>query len=123
MRADQSARNRIVDLRSEAGRALAKSGMWLIIGYAGASTLTLGLLRLFSGEGNPLSALSFVLAGGALATYAWRSGYRVIDRFDEAASSTTGQARLAADRSTSALTTLIGAPEAKATIWSKMSAN
>lgn len=112
MRADQSARNRIVDLRSEAGRALAKSGMWMIVGYVGASMFTLGLLRLFNGEGNPPSALSFVLAGGALAMYAWRSGYRVVDRFGEPAAPIPGQARLAADRSTSGLTTLIGAPEA-----------
>jgi hypothetical protein len=112
MRADQSARNRIVDLRSEAGCALAKSGMWMIVGYVGASTLTLGLLRLFNGEGNPLSALSFVLAGGALAMYAWRNGYRVLDRIDAPAVPIPGQARVAADRSTSGLTTLIGAPEA-----------
>jgi hypothetical protein len=112
MRADQSARNRIVDLRSEAGRALAKIGVWMIVGYVGASTLALGLLRLFNGEGNPLSALSFALAGGALAMYAWRSGYRVVDRIDEPAAPVHAQARLTADRSTSGLTTLIGAPEA-----------
>jgi hypothetical protein len=112
MRADQSARNRIVDLRSEAGRALAKSAMWMIVGYVGASTFMLGLLRLFNGEGYPLSALSFVLAGGALAMYAWRSGYRVLDGIDEPAAPIPGQARVAADRSASGLTTLIGAPEA-----------
>ncbi len=82
MRATQYTRNKVVDLRAEAGRALAKSGLWMIVGYIGASTLAFGLLSIFHGEGNPLAALVFVFAGGALAVYAWRSSYRVLDRID-----------------------------------------
>jgi hypothetical protein len=74
--------NASVDLRSHVGRALAKSAMWLIVGYIGASALTFGLLSLFHAEGSALSALAFVLAGGGLAAYAWRRGYRVLDRID-----------------------------------------
>ena len=110
MRATQYTRNTF-DLRNETGRALAKSGLWMIVGYIGASTLTLGLLSIFSGEGNPLTALVFVFAGGALATYAWRSAYRVLDRIDTD-TPITGQTRVAASRSTSGLTTLVGVPEA-----------
>jgi hypothetical protein len=113
MRAKQLPRTATVDLRSEAGRALSKSGMWMIVAYVGASTLTIGLLRLVHGEGSSLSALLFVLAGGALAAFAWRSAYRVIDRIDASpAAAAHEEGRSPAGRSTSGLTTLIGAPEA-----------
>jgi len=105
-------RRRVVDLRSPSGRALLKGAMWMIVGYVGASTFALGLARLFNGEGSPLSAFAFVLAGGALALYAWRSSYRVFDRIEAPATPAATQARAAATRSASGLTTLIGAPEA-----------
>ena len=84
----------------------------MIVGYVSASTFALGLARLFNSEGSPLSALAFVLAGGALALYAWRRGYRVLCRIDTLVTPAAGQARAAANRSASGLTTLIGAPEA-----------
>ena len=105
-------RARVVDLRRESGRALVKSGMWMIVGYTGASVSALGLAWLFDGYANPLAALALVLAGGALALYGWRSGYRVLDRIDAPVTPVAGQARAAASRSASGLTTLIGAPEA-----------
>ena len=112
MLANQLRRNRVIDLRSESGRALAKSGMWMIVGYVGVSVLALGLAWLLHGERNPLSGLALLLAGGALALHGWRSGYRVLDRIDAPVTPVAGQARAAANRSTSGLTTLIGAPEA-----------
>lgn len=100
-----------IDLRSRTGRALVKSALWMIVGYIGASALTFGLLSLFHGEGSLLSAPAFMLGGGALAAYAWRSGYRILDRLEASDEAAPDQGR-AATRSTSGLTTLIGAPEA-----------
>ena len=111
MRTTQYTRNKVVDLGIESRRALAKSGLSMIVGYIGASTLMLGLLSIFHGEGNPLAALVFLFAGGALAVYAWRSAYRVLGRVDTD-TPIAGQARMAASRSASGLTTLVGVPEA-----------
>ena len=83
----------------------------MVVGYLGASTFALGLARLLQGEGAVLPALAFVLAGGALAINAWRSGYRALDGTGIAAAPVDGQAR-AGIRSASGLTTLVGAPEA-----------
>jgi hypothetical protein len=111
MRANELHRNAVIDLRTETGRALARSGAWLIAAYVGASAVAIGVLHLIQNEGNPLPALLLVFAGGAWADVAWRSAYRAIDRVDAV---TTGPAyaRKAAERNTSGLTTLIGAPEA-----------
>jgi hypothetical protein len=100
-----------IDLRSQAGRALVKSALWMIVGYIGASALTIGLLSLFHGKGSLLSALAVMLGGGWLAAYAWHSSYRILDRMEAPDEPAPDQARAAA-RSTSGLTTLIGAPEA-----------
>ena len=111
MRANELHRNAAIDLRSETGRALARSGAWLIAAYAGASAVAIGVLHLIQHEGSPLPALLLVLAGAAWAVVAWRSAYRAIDRIDSATTG-TAYARKAAERNTSGLTTLIGAPEA-----------
>lgn len=112
METNQSLRRHAVDLRSPSGRALLKGSMWMVVGYVGVSTLALGLARLFNSQGSPLSALAFVLAGGTLALYAWRSGYRVFDRIEASIVPAAAEARAAANRRASGLTTLIGAPEA-----------
>jgi hypothetical protein len=107
MRAPSVPPNASVDLRSETGRALAKSALWMIVGYIGASTFTFGLLSWVHAEGSALSALAFVLAGGGFAAYAWRSAYRVVAQIDAPVVAPSHQVR-----STSGLTTLIGAPDA-----------
>ncbi len=112
MRANQYIRNKVFELRSETGRALTTCGIWMLAAYAGASTLLIGLLRLIHEESAPSSALTLMLAGGALAAFAWRRAYRVLDRIETARAATCGQARMPASRNTSGLTTLVGAPEA-----------
>jgi hypothetical protein len=112
METKQSLRRRAVDLRSPSGRALFRGAMWMVVGYAGASTFALGIARLFNSEGSPLSAFACLLAGGALALYAWRRSYHVFDRIEASVTPASTQARAAATRSASGLTTLIGAPEA-----------
>ena len=107
MRAHSAPPNASVDLRSETGRALAKSALWMIGGYIGASTFTFGLLSLVHAEGSVLSALAFVLAGGGFAAYAWRSAYRAVDQIDAPVVAPSHQVR-----STSGLTTLTGVPDA-----------
>jgi len=69
-------------LSSEAGRAITRSGTWSGVGFVGASTLAAGLLLLIQGGGTAGIALSLILAGGAIASFGWRSAWRVLDEID-----------------------------------------
>ena len=109
MRDSQYVRNKVTELRSETGRALTGCALWLIAAYAGASSLMIGVMRLIYREGGTLSALTWMLAGGAVAAFAWHRAFRAVDRVEAV---TSAQARLPATRSTSGLTTLVGAPAA-----------
>ena len=70
------------DLSSEAGRAITRSGMWSGIGFVGASTLAAGWVLLTQGGATAGLALSLILAGGAVATFGWRSAWKVLEGID-----------------------------------------
>ena len=112
MQSNRWNRTGVVGVHGDVGAALFKSGAWIVVGYLGASTFASGAARLLFGEGALLAGVTFVLAGGALAIYGWRRGYRILDRTRGAATPDIGQAYPADARSTSGLTTLIGAPDA-----------
>jgi len=88
--------NRIVnthstpELRKKAGPAFLECGLWLRIGFIGASGLAAGLLQLFEGEVRPLSALALAVGGGVLAAASWWRARRVLDTADGAAAVTAG---------------------------------
>jgi hypothetical protein len=54
-------------------------GLWLPIGYIGASGFAIGLIQLFDGGVKPLSALALAAGGGLLAVFSWRRAQSVLD--------------------------------------------
>jgi hypothetical protein len=70
-------RNQIVsthpgsELSKEARRTLLEYGLWLRIGFIGASAVAVALLQLFSGDVSPLPALALAAGGGVLAAGSW----------------------------------------------------
>jgi len=77
-------------LRGAEGRAIAVGGLWSYVGFVGASLLVVGLLRLTHGGAGTLAALGLVLGGGALATFAWRSAWNILDRLDQSSAGKVG---------------------------------
>jgi len=70
-------------LRGPAARALLVSGLWLRAGFVGASLAFIGLIELVGGARSVLDLL-LALAGGTLAALAWRRGFAVLERADDA---------------------------------------
>ena len=62
----------IRDLSKSARRALVECGLWLRIGFIGASGVAAGIIQLLGGEVKPLSALALAVGGGVLAALSWR---------------------------------------------------
>ena len=81
------------ELRKKAGRALVECGLWLCIGFIGASGLAAGLLQLFDGEVKPLSALALAGGGSVLAAVSWWRGRTVLDIVGGAAAMTAQTSR------------------------------
>lgn len=78
------------ELRRKARRALVACGLWLRIGFVGASAVAVGLLLLFDGEVAPLLALALAVGGGVLAAASWWRAATVLDVADGAAAVTDG---------------------------------
>jgi hypothetical protein len=70
-------------LSSEAGRAITRAGVWSGLGFVGASIAAAGLLVVTNGGATVGVGLALLVAGGALATYAWRKSWNVIDSIDQ----------------------------------------
>ncbi len=73
----------IRDLSKSARRALVESGLWLRIGFIGASGVAAGIIQLLGGEGKPISALALAVGGGVLATLSWRRAWANLDSADQ----------------------------------------
>lgn len=69
-------------LSNEAGRAITRSGFWSGVGFVGASIFASGLLLLINGGATAGISPVLLLAGGALATFGWRSAWRAINDID-----------------------------------------
>jgi hypothetical protein len=88
---------------TKAERMLYASGLWLRIGFVGASALAVGVLQLFGGEVNPRSALMLGIGGGVLAVISWWRARAVLEIGDAASAAASraslrGSARAAAAR-------------------------
>ena len=87
------------DLRGSAGRALFACGLWLRLGFVGASAVMVGVIQLFGDEASPVSALALAVGGAALAVVSWRRAHAALSRTPDApataaaARSQTGGAR------------------------------
>jgi len=67
--------------------ALLRSGLWMWLGFVGMSVLAAAMHFVIE-DASPLAlALLAMPAGAALAAYAWRRAYRVLDRAEAAAMS------------------------------------
>jgi len=85
-------------LRRKAGRALVESGLWLRIGFIGASGVAAGLIQLFDGEVKPLSALALAVGGGVLAAVSWWRARTVLENADGATAGPAVTPSCASDR-------------------------
>ena len=75
----------IRDLSKSARRALVESGLWLRIGFIGASGVAAAIVQLLGGEVKPISALALAVGGGVLATLSWRRAWANLDSADQLA--------------------------------------
>ena len=66
-------------IHGESSGALFACGMWLRLGFVGASAALAGVVALFGGDGTPLSALALAAGGAALAVFGWRRAYAAVD--------------------------------------------
>lgn len=84
-------KNQIVNVPStpessrRARRVLVLSGLWLRIGFIGASGVAAGVLQLLASDVKPLSALALAVGGGVLAAGSWWRARTVLDAADDAA--------------------------------------
>ena len=83
----------IRDLSKSARRALVESGLWLRIGFIGASGVAAGIIQLLGGEGKPISALALAVGGGVLATLSWRRAGAILESADQPASTAPSTGR------------------------------
>jgi len=90
------------DLRGSAGRAVFACGLWLRLGFVGASAAVVGVIELFGNEASPVSALALAVGGLALAVVSWRRAHAALNQSPDAPAtaavtpSRTGGARSAA---------------------------
>lgn len=59
------------------------SGLWLRVGFVGASAVVIATVRAFDGGASLLATLVTVIAGVAVAALAWRQGWQTLDRADQ----------------------------------------
>jgi hypothetical protein len=89
--------NDVAATHGESSGALFACGMWLRLGFVGASATMAGIVALFGGDGTPLSALALAAGGAALAVFGWRRAYAAVDvtepHEDDAAGATSAGVR------------------------------
>jgi len=70
----------MAELRGAAGRTLLACGLWMRLGFVGASAVAVGVIQLFGNEASPLSALALAVGGAALAVVSWRRAHAALTR-------------------------------------------
>jgi hypothetical protein len=73
----------IRDLSKRARRALVESGLWLRLGFIGASGVAAAIIQLLGGDVKPISALALAVGGGVLATLSWWRAGAVLESADQ----------------------------------------
>jgi hypothetical protein len=59
--------------------ALSECGLWLRVGFGGASIAAIGIIEFLQREADLVPSLPFAAAGAALAVYSWRRARSVLD--------------------------------------------
>jgi len=80
-------------LSKSARRALVESGLWLRIGFIGASGVAAGIIQLLGGDVKPISALALAVGGGVLATLSWRRAGAILESADKLTSTAPSTGR------------------------------
>jgi hypothetical protein len=70
--------------QSNVERVLVTCSLWMLIGFVGATAVAAGILQLFDGEANWLSALALIVCGGILTATSWHRGQIVLDDAEQA---------------------------------------
>jgi hypothetical protein len=70
--------------QSNVERVLVTCSLWMLIGFVGATAVAAGVLQLFDGEANWLSALALIVCGGILTATSWHRGRIVLDDAEQA---------------------------------------
>jgi len=83
------------DVPKGAWHALSACGLWMRVGFVGASTLAAGLVLAFRGESGALTTLALILGGGLVAVLSWRYARTILERADAWDAGTSGAARVA----------------------------
>lgn len=78
----------IPDLDAKARRALIVCGLWMRLGFVGASAVAVGVIQLFGSETSAFSALAMIAGGAALASLSWRRAHAAIGDADVPAAPT-----------------------------------
>ena len=73
----------IRDLSKRARHALVESGLWLRIGFIGASGVAAGIIQLLGADAKPIPALALAVGGGVLATLCWRRAGAILESADK----------------------------------------
>ncbi|MET0919095.1 MAG: hypothetical protein ABWY07_11815 [Burkholderiales bacterium] len=68
------------ELYGSTRRSLLACGLWLRLGFVGASAAAVGIIQLFGDEASPLSALALAAAGAALAVVGWRRAHAALSK-------------------------------------------
>ena len=63
-----------------ARRALLACGLWMRLGFVGASAAAVGVIELFGNEASPLTALVIALGGAAVAVVSWRRAHAALSK-------------------------------------------
>ena len=67
-------------LHGPAGRALLACGLWMRLGFVGASAAAISVIELLGNEVRPLSALALAVGGVALAVVSWRRAHAALSK-------------------------------------------
>ena len=77
--------HQIPDLHGPLGRRLLACGLWLRLGFVGASAVAIGVIQLFGHDASPLSAFVLTMGGGALGILSWRRAHAALTDVDQPA--------------------------------------
>jgi hypothetical protein len=86
-------------------RALVVCSIWLQVGYLGAATVAVGLLKAFMEDGNLVPGLVQALSGAVLAACCWRRAWGVMQRGQGAPRAATSSSSRAAATATAPAST------------------
>ena len=68
------------ELHGPTGRALLACGLWMRLGFVGASAVAVRVIRLFGNDVSPLTALALAVGGAAVAVVSWRRAHAALSK-------------------------------------------